>query len=129
MIYRHQLEFDNAELSAIHIANGRVAIRVRTATAEPPTKTVTPNHLAPLRLSKVNGDHIASVGAHAKAIEPRTWKVLDAINGTGRYDAAGESEGNFRKLRRLANTVLQSLGMTAAIVASGTVLSADSGTA
>lgn len=113
MHYRHILTFeDNAELSAIHLSNGKLALRVRCGSAKSPAIDVTQNHLYPLYCSKSDesGWQI-SAGGVSKAVGRRIWEMIDRINRSGEFVFPDASPHEARQAQKRVNAILESVGL------------------
>ncbi len=123
MHYRHTLEFENnAELSAIHVRNGKVIVRVHSDSPEQVRHEVAKNHLFPLWCTRSEKDCVISADGKIKPVTSKTWEAIDVINRHGEYDLPGASENAVQKMQKQVNNALQSLGLKYRIVSDGTVL-------
>ncbi len=123
MHYRHVLEFENnAALSAIHIEDGKVIVRVHSESPERVKHEVTKNHLFPLWCSRSEKDCVISADGRIRPVNRKTWEAIDVINRHGEYDLPGASENAVQKTRKQINDVFQSMGLKYHIINDGTVL-------
>ncbi len=123
MHYRHTLEFaNNAELSAIHVYDGKVIVRVHSDSPEHIRHEVSKNHLFPLWCTRSEKDCVISADGRIKPVNSNTWEAIDVINRHGEYDLRGASEKAVQKTQKQINNALHSLGLTYRIVCEGTVL-------
>ncbi len=123
MHYRHILEFENnAELSDIHVLDGRVVIRVHSDSPEHVRHEVTKSHLFPLWCSRSDKDCIISADGRIKPVSSKTWEAIDVINRHGEYELPGASDNAVQKTQKQINDALQSVGLKYHIISDGTVL-------
>lgn len=123
MHYRHILEFDgNAELSAIHISDGKVVVRVRSTSPEKTPEEIEANHLYPLYCSQGDKSWQVAVGSVAVPVSRNLWEMFDQLNRFGQYVVLDNTEESARRAQGRLNAILQDIGVRYRIAREGTVL-------
>lgn len=123
MHYRHILEFENsAELSAIHISDGKIVLRVRSLSEEKPPVDVSKNYLYPLFCSRQDETWQISAGGLVKSVNKKIWEIIDQINRSGEYALREYSDDAIRQASRRVNAALKSVGLKYRIIHDGPAL-------